>query len=167
MAIELSLFNNSVTTLVDHLTSYYGEEATLETYVICARVKSPDIPGGSGLNWIVGPNGHERAGGHPDAVAPLPEQIILRTLDNLSLEPVRRLEFEIEKRFLGTESMRDLGGDEHKITRVQVYRLAFRLKGGRPSNDEVEVLTILVAVIWGSDPILVVHDAGEQVVGLR
>jgi hypothetical protein len=55
MAIELSLFNNSVTTLVDHLTSYYGEEATLETYVICARVKSPDIPGGSGLNWIVNP----------------------------------------------------------------------------------------------------------------
>ena len=63
MAIELSFFNNSVTTLVNHLTSYYGEEATLETYVICARVKSPDIPGGSGINWIVGPNGHERAGG--------------------------------------------------------------------------------------------------------
>lgn len=63
MAIELSLFNNSVTTLVDHLTSYYGEEAELETYVICARVKSPRIPGGSGINWIVGPNGHERAGG--------------------------------------------------------------------------------------------------------
>lgn len=63
MAIELSLFNNSVTTLVGHLTSYYGEEAELETYVICARVKSPKIPGGSGINWIVGPNGHERAGG--------------------------------------------------------------------------------------------------------
>ncbi len=63
MAIELSLFNNSVTTLVNHLTSYYGEEATLETYVICAKVKSPKIPGGSGLNWVVGPNGHERAGG--------------------------------------------------------------------------------------------------------
>ena len=63
MTIELSLFNNSVTTLVDHLTSYYGEEATLETYVICVRVKSSNIPGGSGLNWIVGPNGHERAGG--------------------------------------------------------------------------------------------------------
>ena len=63
MAIELSFFNNSVTTLVNHLTSYYGEEATLETYVICARVNSPDIPGGSGINWIVGPNGHERAGG--------------------------------------------------------------------------------------------------------
>ena len=63
MPIELSLFNNSVTTLVNHLTSYYGDEATLETYVICARVKSPDVPGGSGLNWIVGPNGHERAGG--------------------------------------------------------------------------------------------------------
>ena len=62
MAIELSLFNNSVTTLVSHLTSYYGEEASLETYVICARVKSPKIPGGSGINWIVGPNGHERAG---------------------------------------------------------------------------------------------------------
>jgi hypothetical protein len=45
MAIELSLFNNSVTTLVNHLTSYYGEEAKLETYVICARVKSPKIPG--------------------------------------------------------------------------------------------------------------------------
>jgi hypothetical protein len=63
MAIELSLFNNSVTRLVDHLTSYYGEEAELETYIICVRVKSPKIPGGSGLNWIVGPNGHEQAGG--------------------------------------------------------------------------------------------------------
>jgi hypothetical protein len=63
MAIELSLFNNSVTRLVDHLTSYYREEAELEMYVICVRVKSPKIPGGSGLNWIVGPNGHERAGG--------------------------------------------------------------------------------------------------------
>lgn len=63
MAIELSLFNNSVTTLVGHLTSYYGEEAELETYVICVRVKSPKISGGSGINWIVGPNGHERAGG--------------------------------------------------------------------------------------------------------
>jgi hypothetical protein len=63
MAIELSLFNNSVTTLVNHLTSYYGEEAKLETYVICARVKSPNIPDGSGINWIVGPNGHERDGG--------------------------------------------------------------------------------------------------------
>ena len=63
MTIELSLFNNSVMTLVNHLTSYYGEEAMLETYVICVRVKSSNIPGGSGLNWIVGPNGHERAGG--------------------------------------------------------------------------------------------------------
>lgn len=61
MAIELSLFNNSVTTLVNHLTSYYGKDATLDTYVICARVKSPEIPGGSGLNWIVGPNGDEDA----------------------------------------------------------------------------------------------------------
>jgi hypothetical protein len=63
MAIELSLFTNSVTTFVTHLTTYYGEEAELETYVICARVKSTNIPGGSGLNWIVGPNGHERASG--------------------------------------------------------------------------------------------------------
>jgi hypothetical protein len=63
MTIELSLFNNSMTTLVNHLTSYYGEEATLETYVLCVRVKSPNVPGGSGLNWIVGPNGHGRAGG--------------------------------------------------------------------------------------------------------
>lgn len=63
MAIELSLFNNSVTTLVNHLASYYEEEATLETYVICVRVKSTNIPGGSGLNWIVGPDGHDRAGG--------------------------------------------------------------------------------------------------------
>ena len=61
MAIELSLFNNSVTTLVNHLTSYYGKEAELDIYVICARVKAPDLPGGSGLNWIVGPNGHEHA----------------------------------------------------------------------------------------------------------
>ena len=63
MTMELSLFNNAVTTLVDHLTSYYDEDATLETYVICVRVKGSNIPGGSGLNWIVGPNGHERAGG--------------------------------------------------------------------------------------------------------
>ncbi len=63
MAVELSLFNKSVTTLVTHLTSYYGDEAELDTYVICVRVKSTNIPGGSGLNWIVGPNGHERAGG--------------------------------------------------------------------------------------------------------
>lgn len=63
MAIELSLFDNSVTTLVSHLTNYYGEEADLETYIICVRVKSPKMPGGSGINWIVGPNGHERAGG--------------------------------------------------------------------------------------------------------
>ncbi len=63
MAIELSLFNNSVTTLVNHLTSYYGEEATLETYVICARVKSPDIPGGSAINWIVRPGSEQLAGG--------------------------------------------------------------------------------------------------------
>ena len=63
MTLELSLFNNSVTTLVNHLTSYYEEDATLETYVICVRVKSANIPGGSGINWIVDPNGHERAGG--------------------------------------------------------------------------------------------------------
>jgi hypothetical protein len=63
MALDLLVFNNSVTTLVNHLTSYYEEDATLETYVICVRVKSTNIPGGSGLNWIVGPNGHERAGG--------------------------------------------------------------------------------------------------------
>jgi len=62
MVLDLSLFNNSVTTLVNHLSSYYDEDATVETYVICARVKSTSIPGGSGLNWIVGPNGHERAG---------------------------------------------------------------------------------------------------------
>jgi hypothetical protein len=63
MVLDLSLFNNSVTTLVNHLSSYYDEDATLETYVICVRVKSTNIPGGNGLNWIVGPNGHERAGG--------------------------------------------------------------------------------------------------------
>lgn len=63
MAIDISLFNNSVTTLVGHLTSFYEEEATLDTYVICARVKSPNIPGGSGINWIVNPGGEELAGG--------------------------------------------------------------------------------------------------------
>ena len=63
MAIELSLFNKSVMTLVNHLTSYYGEDAPLETYVICARVKSANIPGGSRINWIVRPNRHDRAGG--------------------------------------------------------------------------------------------------------
>ena len=34
MAIDLSLFNNSVTMLVGHLTNFYGEEATLETSVM-------------------------------------------------------------------------------------------------------------------------------------
>ena len=63
MAIDLSLFNSSVTTLLDHLTQYHGDDAELETYVICARVKSPDIPGGSGLNWIVNPGGEKLAGG--------------------------------------------------------------------------------------------------------
>jgi hypothetical protein len=63
MAIDLSLLNNSVTTLVSHLTSFYGEEAKLETYVICARVKSPDIPGGSAINWIVKPESEQLASG--------------------------------------------------------------------------------------------------------
>ena len=63
MAVDLTLFNNSVTTLVSHLTNFYGEEATLETYVICARVKSPDIPGGSALNWIASPGSEHLAGG--------------------------------------------------------------------------------------------------------
>jgi hypothetical protein len=63
MAVDMSVFNNSVTTLVSHLTSFYGEEATLETYVICARVKSPDIPGGSALNWIASPGSEHLAGG--------------------------------------------------------------------------------------------------------
>jgi hypothetical protein len=63
MAVDLSLFNNSMTTLVGHLTSFYGEEATLETYVICARVKSPDIPGGSALNWVVSPGSEQLASG--------------------------------------------------------------------------------------------------------
>jgi hypothetical protein len=63
MAIDLSLFNSSVTTILDHLTQYHGDDAELETYVICARVKSPDIPGGSGINWIVNPGGEKLAGG--------------------------------------------------------------------------------------------------------
>ena len=63
MAIDLSLFNNSVTTLLDHLTRHYGKDAQLETYVICARVSSAKIPGGSGINWIVNPGGEELAGG--------------------------------------------------------------------------------------------------------
>ena len=40
MALDLSLFNGSVSTLLDHLTRHYGEDAKLETYVICARVQS-------------------------------------------------------------------------------------------------------------------------------
>ena len=68
MAIDLSLFNNSITTMVDHLTRHYGEQAELETWVVCARVKGPDILGGSGLNWIVGPNGDESAAGLLQAV---------------------------------------------------------------------------------------------------
>ena len=63
MTINLSLFNSSVTTFVDHLASYHGEEAELESYVICARVKSSNIPGGSGLNWVTNPGGETSAGG--------------------------------------------------------------------------------------------------------
>jgi hypothetical protein len=63
MAVDLSLFNNSVSTLLNHLTSHYGEDAKLETYIICARVRSATIPGGSGINWIVNPGGEELAGG--------------------------------------------------------------------------------------------------------
>ena len=63
MAIELSLFNNSVTTLVNHLANFYPEEAELEAYVLCARVKCPNIPGGSGLNWVISPGGDELAPG--------------------------------------------------------------------------------------------------------
>ena len=63
VAIELSIFNNSVTTLVNHLTNFYPEEAELETYVLCARVKCPNIPGGSGLNWVISPGGDELAPG--------------------------------------------------------------------------------------------------------
>jgi hypothetical protein len=63
VAIELSLFNNSVTTLVNHLTNFYPEEAELETYVLCARVKCPNIPGGSGLNWVISPGDDELAPG--------------------------------------------------------------------------------------------------------
>lgn len=63
MAIELSLFNNSVTTMVNHLTTFYPDEAELETYVLCARVKCPKIPGGSGLNWVISPGGDELAPG--------------------------------------------------------------------------------------------------------
>jgi hypothetical protein len=63
MAVDLYLFNNSVSTLLNHLTSHYGEDAKLETYIICARVRSATIPGGSGINWIVNPGGEELAGG--------------------------------------------------------------------------------------------------------
>ena len=63
MAIDITTFNNSVATLVDHLLLHHGEEATLETYVICTRVKSPKIPGGSGLNWVVNPGGDDLAPG--------------------------------------------------------------------------------------------------------
>jgi hypothetical protein len=40
MAIDQWLFNNSMSTLVDHLTRHYGEDVNIETYVICARVRS-------------------------------------------------------------------------------------------------------------------------------
>lgn len=63
MAIDVTAFNSSVTTLVNHLILNHGEDATLETYVICARVKSPKIPGGSGLNWVVNPGGDDLAPG--------------------------------------------------------------------------------------------------------
>jgi hypothetical protein len=61
MALDLSLFNGSVSTLLDHLTRHYDEDAKLD--VICARVRSATIPGGSGINWIVNPGGEELAGG--------------------------------------------------------------------------------------------------------
>jgi hypothetical protein len=31
--------------------------------VLCARVKCPKIPGGSGLNWVISPDGDELAPG--------------------------------------------------------------------------------------------------------
>ena len=63
MAIDLSILNSSVMTLTNHLSSFYPEEAELETYVLCARVKCPNIPGGSGLNWVISPGGDELAPG--------------------------------------------------------------------------------------------------------
>ena len=63
MAIDLSILNNSVLTLTNHLSSFYPDEAELETYVLCARVKCPNIPGGSGLNWVISPGGDELAPG--------------------------------------------------------------------------------------------------------
>jgi len=62
VAVDLSLFNDSVSTLLDHLNRHYGEDAKLETYVICARVRSATIPEGRGINWIVNPGGEETAG---------------------------------------------------------------------------------------------------------
>jgi len=61
--LDLAPLNASITTLLNHLTTHYGPKAELETYVICARVKSTDVPGGVGINWVVGPDGHQRAGG--------------------------------------------------------------------------------------------------------
>jgi hypothetical protein len=61
--LDLAPLNASIATLLNHLTTNYGPTAELDTYVICVRVKSPDVPGGSGINWIVGPDGHQRAGG--------------------------------------------------------------------------------------------------------
>jgi hypothetical protein len=57
------LFNNSVSTLVDHLTRHYGEDANIETYVICARIRSASVPGGSRSNWLINPGGEEFAAG--------------------------------------------------------------------------------------------------------
>ena len=31
--------------------------------MLCARVKCPNIPGGSGLNWVISPGGDELAPG--------------------------------------------------------------------------------------------------------
>ena len=57
MAIGPSLFNNSVSTLVDHLTCHYGEDTNIDTYVICARVRSASVPGGSESNRLINPGG--------------------------------------------------------------------------------------------------------------
>lgn len=44
--IDLAPMNTSIAMLLNHLTTHYGPKAELETYVICTRVKSPDVEGG-------------------------------------------------------------------------------------------------------------------------
>src|SRR5207237_8962141 len=77
---------------------------------------------------------------HPDAaIHALPPQLVGRALEDVRLEPVRRLEFEVEQLVVGIRSkpVLRLGRDEHH--RAWTDRLApfWRLDRPSPFHDEV------------------------------